>query len=75
MVYFGTGMDKKESVLSPIDKIMFLITFIVLFLLFYFGSGYGFLNSFFISAGFTLICSIIRIIGLKLAKKINKNIK
>lgn len=68
-------MDEKVSILSPIDKIMFLITFVVLFLLFYFGSGYSFLNSFFISAGFTLICFTIRIIGLKLAKKINKNIK
>ncbi len=65
-------MNKKTNILRTVDKVMFLIIFIVLFLMYYFGSGYSFLSSVLLSIGFILICLIIRIFVLKLAKKMPK---
>lgn len=65
-------MNKKGNIFRPSEKIMFIIVFIVLFLMYYFGSGYSFFNSIFLSAGFTLLCLIIRVLVFKLAKKISK---
>ncbi|QMT36165.1 hypothetical protein [Neisseria wadsworthii] len=64
-------MNTKESILKPGEQIMFAIVLIALFLMFYFASGYSFLNSALLSAGFTLISLTARITMLKLAKKMH----
>lgn len=64
-------MDKR-SVLSPVEKIMFSILLIVIFLNFYFISRHSFLNSVFFSLCFTLMPLICRVAVLKLAKKNTK---
>ncbi|EGZ51350.1 hypothetical protein HMPREF9370_0101 [Neisseria wadsworthii 9715] len=69
--YFGAYMNTKESILKPGEQIMFAIVLIALFLMFYFASGYSFLNSALLSAGFTLISLTARITMLKLAKKMH----
>lgn len=68
-------MNKKESILRPIEKVMFTILLTILFLTYYFVSEYSFLNSVLLSVCFTLMCLAFRIIALKLSEKFSKNEK